>query len=50
MSQDWTEENVDVYRFVTAFEDAENEASMSLDQYCMEVQRVKKAVAKEYGL
>ena len=42
--------NVDVYRFVTAFEDAENEASMSLDQYCMEVQRVKKAVAKEYGL
>ena len=42
--------DVNVYRFVTAFEDAENEASMSLDQYCMEVQRVKKAVATEYGL
>ena len=42
--------DVDVYRFVTSFEDAEDEASMSLDQYCMEVQRVKKAVAKEYGL
>mgnify|MGYP000402697020 FL=1 len=44
------EKDVNVYRFVTAFEDAEDEASMSLDQYCMEVQRVKKAVAKEYGL
>ena len=44
------EKDVDVYRFVTSFEDAEDEASMSLDQYCMEVQRVKKAVAKEYGL
>ena len=42
--------DVDVYRFVTAFEDAEDEASMSLDQYCMEVQRIKKAVATECGL
>ena len=42
--------DVNVYRFVTAFEDAEDEASMSLDQYCMEVQRIKKAVATECGL
>ncbi len=44
------EKDVNVYRFVTAFEDAEDEASMSLDQYCMEVQRVKKAIATEYNL
>ena len=39
-----------VYRFVTAFEDAQDEASMSLDQYCMRVQQVKKEVAREAGL
>ena len=42
--------DVNVYRFVTSFVDADDEASMSLDQYCMEVQRVKKDVAKECGL
>jgi SNF2 family DNA or RNA helicase len=41
---------VDVYRFITAFEDAQDEASMSLDQYCMRVQQVKKEVAREAGL
>jgi SNF2 family DNA or RNA helicase len=44
------EKDVDVYRFVTSFEDAEDEASMSLDQYCMEVQRVKKEIADDYNL
>ena len=44
------EKDVDVYRFVTSFEDAEDEASMSLDQYCMEVQRVKKEIADHYNL
>jgi SNF2 family DNA or RNA helicase len=44
------EKDVDVYRFVTKFNDDRDEASMSLDQYCMEVQRVKKDIAIEYGL
>ena len=42
--------DVDVYRFVTKFNDADDEASMSLDQYCMEVQRVKKEIARDCGL
>tara|TARA_B110000285_G_C15139163_1_gene629442 strand:+ start:192 stop:1727 length:1536 start_codon:yes stop_codon:yes gene_type:complete len=42
--------DVDVYRFVTTFDNEEGETSMSLDQYCMEVQRVKKDMAREYGL
>lgn len=41
---------VDVYRFVTAFEDAQDETSMSLDQYCIRVQEVKKTIAREAGL
>ena len=42
--------DVDVYRFVTTFHDTEDETSKSLDQYCMEVQRVKKDIALDYGL
>ena len=42
--------DVNVYRFVTAFNDADDERSMSLDQYCIEVQRVKKEIATECGL
>jgi SNF2 family DNA or RNA helicase len=42
--------DVDVYRFVTTFHDTEDESSMSLDQYCIEVQRVKKDIALGYGL
>lgn len=42
--------DVNVYRFVTAFNDDDDERSMSLDQYCIEVQRVKKEIATECGL
>jgi SNF2 family DNA or RNA helicase len=41
--------DVDVYRFITTFEDADDEASMSLDQYCMRVQHVKRQIAIDCG-
>ena len=41
---------VEVYKFITKFEDTEDERSMSLDQYCMQVQEVKREIAREAGL
>ena len=40
---------VDVYRFVTTFVQTEDENSMSLDQYCLNVQQTKRECAKSYG-
>jgi SNF2 family DNA or RNA helicase len=38
---------VNVYRFITTFK--EEEKNMSLDEYCMEIQRVKKEMIVKYG-
>lgn len=41
---------VDVYKFVTVFDKKEDNDSISLDQYCIEVQNMKKKIAQDCGL
>ena len=41
---------VDVYKFITKFNNKEDDDSISLDQYCIEVQNMKEKIAKDCGL
>ena len=40
------ENEVDVYRFVSKFKNKKDDSSVTLDQYCMEIQNKKREIAK----
>ena len=40
------EKEVDVYRFVSKFQNKKDDTSITLDEYCMTVQEKKRGIAK----